>query len=1051
MRNFRSAVLVLMALALPATAYAQARSTITGQVTDAGGQPLVGATVDIPTLRLGGTTDERGRFAIGNVPAGTHTLRIQMIGYRQMTREVTVVAGGTTPVTIALGVDPLRLDELVAVGYGTERRRNVSGAVSSLKTEAVREVPATSVTQVLQGRTPGVQITQNSGTPGGANTVRIRGSSSISGGNEPLYVVDGVPANQGNFSRLAGISFGGQDIDAISDLSHAEIERIEVLKDASAAAIYGSRASNGVILITTKRGMSQRPEISFGTYYGTQKDWRRIDLLDAAQYQEIYTEGCRNRYGDAGLAGCISYTDDNAASRVEMVRGVNTDWLSEVMQSSPVSNIEGSVRGGSEKVRYFVSGGFVSEGGTIKVQDFERFNGRINLDYEPANRLTLGTNVGLARSLWHRARSDNTIYSAWSNAMANPPTQPVYDDAGDYFVTLYSNPVGMNEEAEAEERSIRILGNAFANYNLFQGIDARVSVGLDNLTLRSRTWDSPTFAQGPWGSSGGMAESANDFVNKLTYEGTVNFNRVLAERHEVSGVVGASYEDNVEQGERVRGINFPTEFFKYVTSAATVNSGTSLRNDWGLESYFGRLSYTFADRVTATFNVRRDGSSRFGTNNRFGTFPSASVMWRVGEEQFIKNRGFISNLAVRASYGITGNQQALGNFASRGLFSGGWNYLDNPGIAPSQLANPDLRWEKTKQSNFGADIAFFNDRLGFVVDVYNKRTDDLLVSRPVPRTSGFTSVWSNVGSMENRGFEVAMTANLVRGNARSFNWTTNLSLAKNKNKVLDLYNLPGQDPQPISSGFASRVEEGKPLGFFYGYVVEGIFQNYDEIANHARQVTHSDPRRATAPGDLMFKDVNGRDANGKLTGQPDGVINADDREMIGSPWPDLEGGITNTLSFGPLDLTAFVSFSLGNDIYNANRIYMDQYGSGGDNHSTRAMDRWRPDNTNTTEPRAVWGDPNQNTRTSTRFIEDGSFWRLKNLILGYALPSSLASRGGFRSARVYVQGQNVFTVTDYTGFDPEVNYSGLSSIARGTDFYTIPQTRKWTVGMNVTF
>ncbi len=1034
MRKLAWLVTVLLVVgAIPSEVLAQERGSITGQVVVAGTQePLAGVLVSIPALGASGITDEQGRFLLASVPRGTHTLRVSFIGYRQVTREVTVGAVSET-LTIALETDPLRLDELVVVGYGTERRRAVAGAVSSLRAETVRDVPIKSINEVLQGRLAGVQVTQNSGTPGAAMTVRIRGSSSLSAGNEPLYVIDGVPVTQGGYGGLSQIGFGGQDIDAISDLNANEIERIEILKDASAAAIYGSRASNGVVLITTKRGAAAPPEISFGAYYGTQKDWRRLDLLNASEYIEIYNEGSTARFGpasDFGLDEWYGFAEPGKAFVVEVPQGVDTDWLAQVMRRAPTSSFEGSVRGGTERVRYYVSGSSILQDGIIESMGYRRLNGRINLDYQPLERLTLGTNVGLAHSVTDRARSDNTIYGAFANAIANPPIEPVFTEDGDYALTLYANPVGMNREAEAEERAIRILGNAFANYSLMAGVDARVSVGLDQLTNRSRSYDSPDF--GPWESTGGAAEASNRYINKLTYEGTVNFNRLLSSSHEVNGVVGGSYEDNYNERSTVQGTQFPSEYFKYITSAATISTGTSDRSDWGLASYFGRLTYTFDGRITTSLNVRRDGSSRFGSEHRWGTFPSASVLWRVGDEGFMQNQNLIGNLAVRASYGRTGNQPS-DNFAARGLYGAGANYLDLPGIAPSQLANPELRWEKTNQLNIGADFSILNDRLSFTFDYYDKQTEDLLVSRPVPASTGFSSIWENVGAMENKGFEVAAQALLFRGGANGLNWTASVNLSRNRNKVLELY-----DHQPFNSGFANRVDEGRPLGFFYGHVTDGIFKTMDEVRAHATQTVHSNPRRATSPGDIRFKDLN-----------DDGVINDDDRTMIGSPWPDYEGGITNTLSFRGVDLTAFVQFSQGNEIFNANGIYVLQYGSGGDNHTTRALDRWTPDNPNATEPRAVWGDPNLNTRDSDRFIEDGSYVRLKNLVLGYTLPTSFSQRFGFRTARLYVQGQNLLTSTDYSGFDPEVHFDGQTNISRGTDFYTLPQARTITFGINV--
>lgn len=1018
----------------PATVAAQERGSITGTVVAEGtGQPLQGVQVVVSGLNLSQVTDERGRFLLVNVPQGAQTLRFSYIGYRQATREVTVGAT-TADVRVELATDPLLLDELVVVGYGEQRRRNVAGAVASLRPEAVaREVPATSVNEILRGRVSGVQVVQNSGTPGSGITVRVRGSSSISGGNDPLYVIDGVPMNQGNFSSL-NMGFGGQGIDAINDLNPNEIESIEILKDASAAAIYGSRASNGVVLITTKRGTTARPEINFGAYYGTQRLWREIELLNTDQYMEIYNEGFTARWGPASNWGFDQYFGfaGQGDFETEVQPGVSTNWLQEVTRTAPISNMDASIRGGTDRVRYFVSGSALNQEGTVRAMGFSRLNGRVNLDYVPLDRLTLGTNVALTQSVTNRTRSDNTIYGPFANSLAAPPIEPVYDEDGNYFNTWpYLNPVGMLNEAEAEERGMRVLGNTFARYELGAGLNARVSVGLDQLTMRSRSYDSPVF--GPWASSGGSGQAGNTFANKLTLEGTLNYARAFGAQHELSGVAGTSFEDNVQEWNYVQGTNFPTEYFKYLTSAANIQGGSSTRNDWTMLSYFGRLSYTFADRVTTTFNIRHDGSSRFGAANRFGTFPSASVLYRIGEETFMQDQNIIRNLALRLSYGQTGNQQALGNFAARGLFGGGQNYMDQPGIAPSQLANPELRWEKTTQLNLGTDFSVLGDRLAFTFDWYDKQTDDLLVSRPVPRTTGFTSIWTNVGAMQNRGFDVSATAQVLQGGPQGLNWSSTLNVSRNRNEVLELY-----EGQPFMAGFMSRVEEGQPLGVFYGYKTDGIFQSYDEIQAHARQTVSANPRAATAPGDIRFVDVDGN-----------GIINADDRTHIGSPWPDYEGGWTNTLNFRNVDLTAFVQFSQGNQIYNAIRIYMDQYGSYGDNHTTRAMRRWTPENPNTTEPRAVDGDPNNNTRPSDRFIEDGSYVRLKNLVLGYRLPEAWAGRAGFRNARLYVQGQNLFTSTNYTGFDPEVNYAGNSATLRGTDFYTLPQARTITFGVNV--
>jgi TonB-linked SusC/RagA family outer membrane protein len=1057
--------LFLGVLLLPGRTSAQERSRITGQVVAEGtNQPLPGVRVAIAALNMSTVSDQAGRFVLVNVPQGSHTLRATRIGYKPVARAVSVGAEAVT-VTIEMAGDPLRLDELVVTGYGEQRRGDVAGAISSLRPdETVGEVPATDVNQLLQARLPGVLVVQNSGVPGSAITVRVRGSSSVSAGNEPLYVIDGVPVTQGDPSAL-NLGFGGQVTDAISDLSGMEIERIEVLKDASASAIYGSRASNGVVLITTKRGTAARTEFTVGGYYGTQKEWRRLDMLNAEQYLDIYNEGFNTRWGPAALCGCQPVGDppyDDWFGYREPGRsyyqpggppGTDTDWLAQVLRRAPITSLEGSVRGGTDRARYYVSGSSVVQEGIIRSMGYRRLNGRLNLDYQPFERLTLGTNISLARRVTERAVADNSIYSPWSNGMAIPPIEPVFDSTGAYYETFYANPVAVDREREAFERGTRTLANAFAKYSLVEGVTARVSYGLDQLTTSSRAWDSPTW--GFWEPSGGRAQAGAYFVTKVVYEGTVNFNRALRPGHEVSGVVGGSYEDNTDEWHYVQGLQLPTEYFKYISSAATIDDGTSERNDWGMLSYFGRLSYTFDDRITTTFNVRRDGSSRFGAAHRFGTFPSAAVLWRIGDEGFMQGQNVFSYLALRASYGVTGNQP-LGNFAARGLFNGGSNYIDLPGISPSQLANPELRWEKTSQVNVGTDFSVLRDRLAVTVDYYDKRTDDLLVERPVPRTTGFATIWSNVGSMQNKGVELSATGRLFQSrDPAGLTWSATVNVSRNRNKVTALF-----ENQPIGGGFASRVEVGEPLGFFYGYVTDGLFQSPAEICltQGAETSAQRNARCAaaglafqnaeTGPGDIRFRDLAGGGPNGD---QPDGLISAADRRKIGSPWPDYEGGITNTVSFRGFDLSAFVQFSLGNDIFNANGLYMDQYGSFGDNHTTKALRRWTPTNTNTTEPRAIDGDPNGNARTSDRFTEDGSFWRLKNVVIGYTLPASLASRLGYRTARVYVQAQNLLTSTDYSGFDPEVNTAGQDALLRGTDFYTLPQTRTFTFGFNLGF
>jgi TonB-linked SusC/RagA family outer membrane protein len=1050
MTRLRLLLAVALTLALaPAAALAQGGS-IRGRVTEQGsGQPLQGVQVSVVGTSQTVVTNQQGVYALNNVAAGQRTVRAVRIGFSAQTRTVAVTAAGAEA-NFTLSPDVLGLDEVVVIGYGqVERRRAGGGAIASISTpEVTQSAPVATVENVLQGRVSGVQVTQNSGVPGSAISVRVRGASSITAGNEPLYVLDGVPMLRGDFSTI-GTSIGQtQGIDALSDLNPNEIESIEVLKDASAAAIYGSRASNGVVLITTKRGRAgDRPDIRFQTYYGTQEPWRQPAFLNAREWVEVQNDaieldfGIPEYYGfdDDDIPLCAD--DDSGVCNEEEFSGrVDTDWIDEIMTSAPTSNLFGSIAGGTERARYYVSGTRFLQDGIVSGYGFERLNGRMNLDYTASDRIVLGTSISLSQGVIERARGDNTIYGPFANAVASAPVDAVFAEDGEYNLSTlaYDNPVALNRENRAEERSFHVVGNAFADYRVTEGVNARANFGLDRYILRGYLYDSPIV--GPSTGSNGSGEVGNSYANKVLAEGTVNFERVLNDANELSGVVGTSFELNDTETNEVFGTQFPTSSFRNLASASTITGGSSDFTEYNLLSYFGRLQHTFRDRLTTTFNVRADGSSRFGENNRWGVFPSASVLYRMTEEPFIQNQSFISDLALRASYGRTGNQEGLGDFASVALFGGGYNYGDRPGIAPFQLSNPDLSWEKTDQLNLGADVAFLEDRLGLSFDWYHKYTTDLLLERPIPLSTGFEEISQNIGEMRNTGFELSARAQVLRAARRGgLEWTTEFNVSHNRNEVTKLY-----EGQAIDGNFVARVEEGEPLGFFRGYVMDGIFQSEDEICYDDTGASCPTgvgfQSEFTVPGDVRFRDLNN-----------DGLINATDQERIGSPWPDYQGGWTNTLSFAGVDLSVFTQFSQGNDTYNGTREYSDAFGTFYDNNSQFARDRWTPDNPSNTTPRATYWDDNDNVRSSSRFVEDGSYVRIKNAVLGYTVPERFAGRLGSRSLRVYVQGQNLVTWTDYSGFDPEVNFNGAANITRGVDFYTLPQARTYTIGLNVGF
>ncbi|GAA4439911.1 TonB-dependent receptor [Pontibacter saemangeumensis] len=1019
---------VLM-LTLLQYAYAQSR-TVSGTVTDQStSQALPGVAVIVKGTTVGTTTGFDGAFTL-NVPADGTTLVFRFIGYETIERAI----GNASTIDVALPVDNRQLEEVVVVGYGTQERREVTGATAKITAEELEDIPVVSVDQALQGRAAGVQISQNSGTPGAGISVRVRGATSISANNQPLYVVDGVPMTTGDYSQLG---YGGQTVNAIADLNPNDIASIDILKDASAAAIYGSRAANGVVLITTKRGANRKTQINFNAYGGTQSMWKKPDFLEADEYKEIMVEAYVN---DAYLDPGASFEDFT-----EWYYGgvdfdlTETDWIDEVTRDASIQNYELSLSGGDEKTRYYLSGNYFDQQGIIIGSEYKRYSTRLNLDHNVNDKLLIGASIQLSRSENNRIVSDNTLYGPFANSLAASPVWPVYYEDGGYTRPnyFYTNPVAEGTENDDVTTNLRALGNIFARYTLAKGLDLQVKGGYDALNIDERRY-TPTNYPGSFATaSGGEATNATTTATKLLLESTLSYNKAYNEVHNVSAVIGTSVEKNDLQASYVAGQGFPGERFRYVASAARVNDGSSSLTESVLLSYFGRLNYSFQDRYLLGINFRADGSSRFGENNRFGYFPSVSAGWRLIEEEFMSNIDVLSELKLRASYGITGNQE-IGNFSYQALVTGA-NYQDLPGIALTQIPNPDLKWESTSQLNVGADMGFLNNRINLALDYYIKQTDDLLFSRPVATQNGFASYQSNIGATENKGFELALNTVNIDGGTDGFNWSSNFNIAFNRNKVTELYE--GQD---IFYGFGGNslvLREGEPIGTFYGFQTDGIYSTTDEVPVSRQE-------QGAQAGDVNFRDISGPN------GEPDGIITDDDLTIIGNAQPDYVGGFTNTFRYSGFDLSVFLQFSAGNQIANPAHQYQQHLGNDflDDNMLSLVGDRWQQEGDVTDVPRATVDDLNDNNRSnSSRFIYDGSYTRVKNVVLGYTVPSTVTERVKLRSLRVYAQAQNLFTFTDYPGFDPEVNYAGTSNTTLGVDFYTFPQTRTITFGVNVGF
>lgn len=960
------------------TAYAQT-IRVSGVVTSAsdGGISLPGVTVMIQSTARGTITDIEGRYEL---EAGrSDTLVFSFVGMSPMT----IPIQGRSVINVRMSPDIATLGEIVVTGYGSESRRLISGSVGVVGGDDIRESSVRTIDGVLQGRSAGVQITQSSGTPGAAHAIRIRGNSSISAGNAPLVVIDGIPITTGNYGQ---VGFSGQTIDALSDVNPNDIESITVLKDASAAAIYGARATNGVILITTKRGSQQKTRLSFNATYGIQDIENRLEMLNAEQWHE--------------LRG----TEPNPQNIID------TDWLSEVLRPAPQANYELSATGGDSKTRFFVSGNYYNQEGVLTGTSFERLSSRINLDHTVSEAFDMGMSVGVSYSLNNRVEGDQSLNAPLANAIANPAIYPVFNPDGSYNEDApFANPVAIGKEANNEAHSYRTIGNIFGNYRLMKNITLSTKWGFDYLSLREHSYDPATTRQGA--RSNGIGLEAQSNVLNIVSNNFIRYAKTFASIHNLEAMAGYSFELFQRRNQFIRGVDFPNPYFQYVSEAGTISSATANATDRGINSYFGQLKYNINYRYILSFTARYDGSSRFGDTNRYGFFPAASIAWRMSEESFFKQLNTpVNEFRWRAGYGVTGND-GIPDFAYMSLFGGGANYGGQPGIYPRGIANPDLKWETTYQFNLGFDMGLFNDRIEFSFDYYNNQTKDLLFNRPITLTSGYGSITSNIGELENKGME--FTLNTQNLKTEEFSWTTAFNLSRNRNKILSLYN-----DQPLDNlGRGSNsVRVGEPLGIFYGYQSLGV-----------------DP----STGDIVFADIDG-----------DGQITADDRTKIGDPNPDFTGGFTNRLQYKNFELSIFLQFSYGNDIFNGSRIYIESM-KGSDNQTTAVLGRWRQAGDITDIPRASALDPNNNNRISSRFIEDGSYLRVKNVTFVYNLSGNLLRKLRLSDARVFASAQNLLTFTNYTGMDPEVNYAGPDNLRLGTDFFTHPQVRIISLGISI--
>ncbi|WP_299755916.1 TonB-dependent receptor [uncultured Pontibacter sp.] len=991
---------LVMFLTLVSQAWAQ-NQTISGKVTDqSNGEGLPGVAVLVKGTTVGTTTSFDGSYTI-NVPSNATTLVYRFIGYLSVEKPI----GNAAEINVALESDTKLLEEVVVVGYGTQSKARVTSAISRVESKEIAEQPVPNVAQALQGRVAGVQITSGSGRPGAPISVNVRGRASLEAGNDPLYVVDGVILPSNNNVTPSTVGAG---ISPLANLNPEDIESVEVLKDAAAAAIYGSRGSNGVVIITTKSGKGNKSRINLSTYTGFQSLTKKKDVLNASEYRSMYNEARQS----IGLTPLFTQEQINNPEH-------DVDWVDEVLNdNSRVNSINLSIASaGNQKTQFYTSLNYFQQDGALKRGEFERYSVRTNVTHDVTDNIKIGSNLAISRTQRDETPVDNSIFSPFPRATMARPDQPIFNEDGTYAINDFNNPVQMFL-SDNYVNLTNLFNSSFAEVKVLPGLKFRSSVGVDLTYLDQRTYN-PTNSLSGQGSNGSASSGYVQTQNILTTQ-TLSYGKdFFDERLNVDATAVYEFQWNNRENNRVDGNNFPSDLTPYITSAAQISGGTASRTVFRIESMLARVNMAWENKYLLGASIRRDGSSKIPVDGRFGYFPAVSAGWIVSEEDFLSNNDVISFLKIRSSYGETGNQEGIGNFQSRRLIGGGFNYNDQPGFALSVIGSPNLKWETTAQFDAGFEVSLFNNRIDLSADYYQKKTKDLLLFRPIPTTTGFNSILENIGNIEGRGFDFALTTHNFKGD---FIWNTTLNLSTYKNEVKNLF-----EDQPIDGSFVTRTAVGQPLGAFFLIKSLGV-----------------DPET----GDMMYEDIN-----------EDGKINSLDRQFLGNPLADFYGGITNNLSYKNFDLNVFFQYSYGNDVYNMNAEGTGGATSLGANASAAGAPtnvfrdayegRWTPENPNADYPRIVAGSAGiTNNQRSSRYLEDGSYLRLKNITLGYNLPTNLVSKVKLSSARIYVTGQNILTFTDYSGFDPEASTSFDVSNA-GVDQGAIPQFKTYTVGVNI--
>ena len=1078
MKNLTILLTAILAVTFSAQAFGQ---QVRGKVTDEAGQPIVGAMLIVEGTTAGTTSDINGQYEL-NVPEGS-VLQAMFMGYEPQS---VTTRPGVTVYDFVLKEELLNVDEIVVVGYGVQKKSVVTAAISSITADNLKSQSNTRIDNVLQGMTSGVTVTMNSGAPDASSQVRIRGVGSING-SDPLYIVDGLTISGG-----------------IDYLNPNDIERIEVLKDAASGAVYGARAGNGVILVTTKKGQKGKARVNYDFSYGWQNPWRKPQVLNGTEYATMINEGLINDGNAPRYADPFSY-------------GKGTDWVSAIFNdNAPVMKHDLTISGGSDAVNYSLSAGYLDREGTIggnfNRANYERITLRSNIGVtifdaskkrDLFNKLTLQSSASYARILSKGIDTNSEYGSPLGSAMGMSPLEPIfataemeeeykvrYPDGYPYMIRnkegrLYSvvdsdiynemtNPLANLELPGTKYTTDKFIANFVGELDIYKGLKFRSSVGLDLAFWGNHGYTQQYFLHGKrynydtvsksevYDKDGNVTEkekvnyatSASQEMNRSLLwqvENVISYENTFG-RHSIAAMIGQSAlsTSSANVGAAANGLRYPYDPDKISVNNTLGQQADGDRNGWGSwnsipyrqASYFGRVSYNYDERYMAEVTFRRDASSRFGDNNKWGNFPSFSVGWNIKNEQFMKHTDWLTNLKLRASWGLNGNDN-IGDFRYAVYMSAGNNYVFGSGAngseslangsKPNGLANPDVKWEESRQVDVGLDFGFLNNKLTLTADYYNKLTRDMLYDLPVPGYAGDSAPIGNVANMVNKGVELELA---YRDRSGDFSWHITANATYNVNKLTFL----GDDSASLYGsshkiGQLSRGVVGLPFPYFYGWKMDGIFQNMDEVRAHVNKNGELLQPNAV-PGDIRFVDINGN-----------GTIDDGDRTMIGKGMPDWTFGLNIGFEWKGIDFNMLLQGVTGNQVFNVSRR-TDLYYI---NLPKNILNRWTGEGTSTTNPRFSLTDPNTNYRPSEFWLEDGTYLRARNIQLGYTLPQHISKKAAISRLRIFVQAENLFTITKYTGADPEVTGGNGFSSDIGIDRGVYPQSRVWSIGCNITF